>query len=402
MRSVYIWTFVTLAGLITTPVMVGAQQPQPDTRIASIERAQAEKSERLSPYVLPKGERVMNKVQDYFLNGLTWRPYLESAYPGGGFPFGVGYRPHVSPYSVIDIRGSYTFSGYKLAEAEFFAPRLFDRRGTLSVLGGWREATEVAFHGIGPGTVKDSRTNYDFRQPYLSALVTVLPTRRLWTFAGGLEWTQWDQRPGHGGFPSTDTVFTPETLPGLDAKVTWLHTLARAGIDTRPFPGYSRRGGWYGVTVHDYEDTSDDFGFERVEYEALQHIPILRESWVLSLRGRVETAYSKSGQETPFFMLPSLGGGTTLRGYSNWRFRDRTSLLMQAEWRVMVNRFFDTALFYDTGKVAPKVSDLDFTGLRHDFGVGFRFHGPDATMLRVDLARSGEGTRIVFGAGRAF
>ncbi len=101
-------------------------------------------------------------------------------------------------------------------------------------------------------------------------------------------------------------------------------------------------------------------------------------------------------------MLPSLGGGSTLRGFSAWRFRDRTSLLMQAEWRVMVNRFFDTVVFYDTGKVAPRVSDLDFTSLSSDAGVGFRFHAPDATMLRVDLARSREGTRIVFAAGRAF
>lgn len=402
MRAVYISTFVTLAVLFTDPALARAQQTQPGTRAASIERAQAEKRASLSPYVPPKPERVINKVQDYFVNGLRWRPFLESAYQGGGFPFGAAYLRHVSPYNLFDIRGSYTFSGYKRAEAEFIAPRLFDRRGTLSVLGGWREATEVAFYGIGPGTVKDARTNYDFRQPYLSALVTVAPTRRLWTLGGGLEWTQWSQRSGHGGFPSVETVFMPQTLPGLGAEVTYLHTLARAAVDTRPFPGYARRGGWYGVTVHDYADTSSDFGFERVEYEALHHIPILRESWVLSLRGRVETAYSKSGQQTPFFMLPSLGGGSTLRGFSAWRFRDRTSLLMQAEWRVMVNRFFDTAVFYDTGKVAPRVSDLDFTSLRHDAGVGFRFHGPDATMLRVDLARSGEGTRIVFAAGRAF
>jgi outer membrane translocation and assembly module TamA len=134
----------------------------------------------------------------------------------------------------------------------------------------------------------------------------------------------------------------------------------------------------------------------------VQHSPILREAWVLSLRAHAETTYSKDGEEIPFFMLPSLGGGSTLRGFGSWRFRDRNSLLLQGEWRIMANRFFDTALFYDTGKVAARTSDLDFHGMSHDVGVGFRFHSPDATMLRVEVAQSEEGTRVVFAAGHVF
>ena len=68
----------------------------------------------------------------------------------------------------------------------------------------------------------------------------------------------------------------------------------------------------------------------------------------------------------------------------------------------MANRFFDTAFFYDTGKVTARTSDLDFKGLQHDYGVGFRFHSVDATILRMDVARSDEGTRLVFAASRVF
>ena len=73
------------------------------------------------------------------------------------------------------MRGSYTITGYKRVEAEFIAPRLFNRRGTLSVLGGWREATQVGFYGIGTDTSKDDRANYRFQQPYGSALLDALP-----------------------------------------------------------------------------------------------------------------------------------------------------------------------------------------------------------------------------------
>ena len=54
----------------------------------------------------------------------------------------------------------------------------------------------------------------------------------------------------------------------------------------------------------------------------------------------------------PYFLLPSLGSGSTLRGYSSWRFRDRHSLLMSGEFRWIPNRLgLDMAMFYDTGKV---------------------------------------------------
>ena len=41
----------------------------------------------------------------------------------------------------------------------------------------------------------------------------------------------------------------------------------------------------------------------------------------------------------------------------------------------MVNRFIDTAVFYDAGKVTARTRDLDLDGLKTDGGFGFRFHG---------------------------
>ena len=111
------------------------------------------------------------------------------------------------------------------------------------------------------------------------------------------------------------------------------------------------------MTAHDYRDRDDRFGFRKVDYEVVQHFPILRESWVISLRGLAETAFSRDGQEVPYYLLPHLGGGSTLRGFDSWRFRDRDKLLLQAEWRIMANRYMDTAVFYDAGKRrrAPRI-----------------------------------------------
>jgi hypothetical protein len=309
---------------------------------------------------------------------------------------------HVSSYNLVDVRGSYSIRSYKRAEVEFMAPRMFQRRGSLSLLAGYREATQVGFYGIGTDSVKEDRANYAFDRWYGSALMTVKPTRRFWMLRGGLELTEWNQKPGEGAAPSVDTIYSPATLPGLDSRITYLHSQATAGIDWRTASDYTRRGGFYGVTFHDYKDDDHEFGFKQVDYEVIQHFPILRETWAISLRGFVETTWLKGDQEIPYFMLPSLGGGSNLRGYSSWRFRDRNSMLLQGEWRIMVNRYLDTAFFYDAGKVQRLTADLNLDGLKHDFGFGVRFHTPISTPLRIELAKSSEGLVFVFSNSAAF
>ena len=399
MRRVGMWRLCIVVALATgAATSVVAQEPDATTREAAIEQAQAEKVKTLHPYVPGKLEGLMNRAENILVNGVpAWHPFFESAYYGGGFTLGAGYAHHVSPYNQLDVRGSYTILGYKRIEAEFTAPRLFQRRGSLTLLGGWREATQAAFYGIGMGTSRNDRADFDFQQPYGSGTFSFWPTRRLLMLRGGLELSRWSQRPAEGGqFPSVETVYTPATLPGLGTKTTYLHSQGTVGFDWRTSPGYSRRGGFYGVTLHDYADKDERFGFREVDYEAIQHIPILREAWVISLRAIARTTSGKTGQQVPFFMLPYVGSGSTLRGFTSHRFRDQNGLTLQAEWRIMANRFMETAVFYDAGKVAARRADLDFNGMKSDYGFGVRLHGPSATPLRIEVAKSPEGLRLVF------
>lgn len=393
-------TALTILSAVAPPV--SAQDAGPATRQAAVEAAQADKAGVLHPYVETSAERWMARVERMLSEAPRWHLFLESAYKGGGMPFGVGYTHHVSPFNYLDVRGSYSVNSYKRAEVEFVAPRLFHRRAQLAVIGGWRDATQVGFYGYRNDSSPDNRANYGFEEPHAAAQLTLRPTRKYFELRGGVELARWQMKPGVGGAPSVDEVYTPLTLPGLGSTTTYLHTQAGVGFDSRPAEAYARRGGYYGIVAHDYRDNDERFGFTQVDYEVVQHLPILREAWVISLHGLAETTSSKNGQAVPFYMLPSLGGGSNLRGYSSWRFRDRNSLLMQAEWRIMANRFIDTAVFYDAGKVASRVEDLDFNGLRHDYGFGVRFHSPVSTPLRVDLAKSQEGLTLVFATSAVF
>ena len=403
MRTVHFLSLCTSLALLAGPATLSfAQAPDPETREAVLQAEQAKKDTTLQPYVPTKGERVMDKVESIFVYPTqTWHPFFENAYRGGGFAAGLGYMWHTSAYSYVDIRGSYSIKSYKRAEIEFVSPRLFHRRGELSLLGGWRDATEVGFYGIGIDSSVNNRVNYGFERPYGGGLLTVRPTRRLLLLRGGVDFSKWDMKSGTGG-TSIEDVYTPETLPGVGATTTYLHTQGTVGLDWRPASGYARRGGFYGVTGHDYNDRDNRFGFRQLDYEVIQHLPILRETWVLSVHGLAQTTVLKGDEQVPFFMLPSLGGGSNLRGYSSWRFRDRNSVLLQAEWRIMVNRFFDTAVFYDAGQVAQHKSDLNLDHQQRDYGFGARFHTPFSTVLRIDVARSKEGTTLVFATSPVF
>src|SRR4029453_17046507 len=120
-------------------------------------------------------EKYLDYAEDLLTSGeLHWHPFFDSAYSGGGFTLGGGYLQHVGNYNVLDMRGSLTFSGYKRIEAQFISPGLlFGRRNSLSLLGGWREATQVGFYGLGTSTSADDRVNYGFKQPYGSASIEI-------------------------------------------------------------------------------------------------------------------------------------------------------------------------------------------------------------------------------------
>ncbi len=96
------------------------QAGNPDSREAAIAQAESEKAARLSPAAPGKAEAYVTRLSDMFLTQQGhWHPFWQNAYSGGGFTLGAGYATYVSPYNVLDVRGSITFSGYKRIETEF-------------------------------------------------------------------------------------------------------------------------------------------------------------------------------------------------------------------------------------------------------------------------------------------
>jgi hypothetical protein len=376
---------------------------QQQTRAASIVEAQAAKAQRLEPYVPGKAERIaVNLKKHFFESPEGFYPWFDSVYSGGGFTAGAGYRNFYGDRTFWNARGLYSIKAYKLAELTTESLGLAQGRVDLRAAGGFRDATQVAFYGVGHETDPDARSNFRLKQAYVAGafrgrgpgpfFVDFSLAYEDFRLEGGTATTS----------PSIESMYTPATAPGLGDSPEFVHIAWTGGIDSRPSPDYARRGGLYAIAYDSYYDPDHTYTFDRLQAEVVQHVPILRENWVVSLHG-VARATLDEDYTVPYFLLSALGSGSTLRAYPSWRFRDRHSLLVSGEWRWIPSRLFlDMAIFYDAGKVAGRLEDLNFKDLKHDAGVGVRFHGPLTTPLRVDVAKGSEGLNVVFSGSAAF
>ena len=145
--------------------------------------------------------------------------------------------------------------------------------------------------------------------------------------------------------------------------------------------------------VSSYRDrTYAAYSFNRVEFEAAHFIPVVQERGVVALHWWAALSDAGVDQRVPFYLMPSLGGHNTLRGYDDYRFHDRHSMVINAESRWALFPHLDGAVFFDAGNVAARVGDLDFG--RTSAGFGFRLHTDRTTLARLDIAHSDEGWRV--------
>ena len=106
-------------------------------------------------------------------------PYFDSVYSGGGFTLGAGYRQFTGDRTHWNVAGLYSVKGYKLIEAGATSPGHLSGRLDLRGTASWRDATQVAYHGLGIDSPADADTAFRMQQAYAGGDVTARPHRWL-------------------------------------------------------------------------------------------------------------------------------------------------------------------------------------------------------------------------------
>src|SRR5262249_20892258 len=143
------------------------------------------------------------------------------------------------------------------------------------------------------------------------------------------------------------------------------------GRDTSRLDDYTFSGGSDRLELS-FNKSAPGQGFEYWKYRFVsQHfIPLSNDGRkIIAAGGMVETNQATSGQQVPFFDMPVLGSSRTLRGFDNFRFRDKNAVLLNLEYRYRIWPAMDWGLFVDEGQVAPRLGDLAWSGFHTGYGV---------------------------------
>lgn len=361
------------------------------------------------------GGKIYHIFQDIDLH-----PTLASVAPGGGLTGGIGYDPHRgNPRELQNsFRASISTKGYWLLNAD--TTYRVSNNYALEAYARGRRMTELPFYGIGQDSLQSNLTDFSLTERIVggSAYVRPMPAYAIGAKLEGL----WPivHRGGSSSVPSIDTRFSEAAAPGFSDQPAFVHFQVFANYDypTGQF-GRPRHGVDLKADYNIYHDVQDSrFSFNRLLLEAQARFQIAGTDRKLTLHGLTSLTSVGTGSDVPFYFQETLGGvqnmlgfheallgsdetTATLRGFDDFRFRDRNLLLVQAEFRQKVWAQFDVTVFVDAGKVTHDASQIGLSNLKHDVGVSISFMRVDATIIRFDLAfGGGEGTHSFLTPGR--
>jgi outer membrane protein assembly factor BamA len=315
--------------------------------------------------------------------------------------FGVGMR--------IDTELKATSNEFYVAEATLGGPPVPVGPGVKwGLTGGYSSRPRLPFYGIGNGAEEDDQA-------------------ALW-----LEETYSELRLGHTFFSDSLALFGVFRFENVNARdgrendPLDLEPISQK-YDTALLTGYADDGftnavglsvlldnrdndfdpkeGWrveVGALYHGPEIGDSPFRFGSYHADVAFYQPLVGRNLVLAVRGRIDLV--DAGLESvPFYALPSLGGGDSLRGYLDGRWRDRHAVLFQGEVRFPIWRVLAGAAFVDAGRVFRDVTDPPFLDDFHfDAGVGLRLILHPDILSRFDVAASKELVTFSLSWGQTF
>ena len=383
---------------------------EPATRAEILAREREEKSKELTPPQPGRVERALLSLE----NGRLFERLLappEGFFPkignitaGSGFALGPGYRKSglLGEQADFSTFAAVSMQRYWMLDARLTLPELADGRVFADVHGQLFEFPSEDFFGLGPASRREDETTYTLRSSRLGAAGGVRPVSWL-SLGAAVDHLTPSIGAGRDGRTLAE-LFDASRAPGLDVQPDFVRWELSADINAREPRGNPRRGGQYKFVYQRFDDRDlHRYGFHRMDVDLQQYIPLLRDRRVLALRAAVSTSEADDGQEVPFYFQQTLGGPDDLRGFRRFRFRDRNSLLLQAEYRWEIFTAMDGAIFYDAGKVASRREDLNLEDLESDYGIGFRFGTRNGVFLRVEGAfGSSGGKHFILRFGHVF
>jgi outer membrane protein assembly factor BamA len=320
-------------------------------------------------------------------------PRLGGLSEGSGLAGGMGYRRHFD-WAFVDVSAALSTKAYRGidAQARWIDTPRFEATTALT----FRNNTQDDFYGLGIDTTDAMRVDYGIRYTDLGARASARIVRGLRLGANVGYYIPAVRHGRDDHLRTIAQIFNDITAPGLAQQPNFEHHGLFAEIDSRDAAGFPRRGGFYRAAYSIWNDGSfNQYDFRRFDV-AGSHFMSLTDKSVVAVRLALSYANSKPGERVPFYLLPYVGGGDTVRSFREFRFREENAGVFNAELRHKIHALAHIAGFVDFGKVAHDWQDINPTHLKKAYGVGLRGGTDEKTYFRLDLSRGDGGTRVFF------
>lgn len=379
----------------TVPPVVAPLPSAPDTpRAELLRQAREAKADAAHPYQPRPIEKWIARVEPFLMaapveDGSFHRgfyPKLGGVTSGSGYAAGPGYRYEGLAGGRVDVDTFARLSWKKYWEVEgrVEMPRLNDDQTGVGLFVRVRDLPQEDFYGFGPASNRIDRVSFGLREFVSGAFAShvIGPV----SLTGGVEFVRPRTRAGSdSNYPSIEQRFPLETLPAFVSESNFIVARGGARFDRTDVPGNPRRGPQYVVDVSHWRSRDGaPADFNRVDADLRHYIPFFNDTRVFVLRGALWHTDAAGSGDVPLYYQPTLGGSHALRGYREFRFRDRSALVLQTEYRFEIVPGADGAVFYEAGTVGPSLSDLG--SLHTDYGFGLRFGTRGSVLLRIEAA----------------
>jgi outer membrane protein assembly factor BamA len=138
---------------------------------------------------------------------------------------------------------------------------------------------------------------------------------------------------------------------GIGYDLTW---------DNRDNIFFPNTGGYQYFKFSVYPSGISDFFFTELELD-VRHYWAPRPDHVIAVNFFINSVTG----DTPFYLLPDLGGPKRMRGYFQGRYRDNFYSMLQLEYRQYFWKRFGFVVFGSMGDVASKMIEFDFGALKY-------------------------------------
>ncbi|MFN7916279.1 MAG: BamA/TamA family outer membrane protein [Vicinamibacterales bacterium] len=382
------------AGATAAVLLVLAAQPADaqESRARQLADARAEKAANLTEYEPTTLERRVDFVNRHVMTPRTFSPFIGSVMEGGGLAVGPAVKAPFGDSGLFSAHAAWSIRNYGVVTGTVVLPEFASRRLQLTLTGERLHAPTVAFFGVGADSAKDDRRTFGYDTSEVGGTLSSRLGRALALDASV-----------HYMATSVDAGEPTASLALQSMAPAYVRAGLSASLDSRSAPGYSRDGGLLRGSFADYHQANGaGVSFRRVDAEAQRYLPVNGESQVIAMRALTSATFTSGGNDVPYFMLPELGGHGLLRGYSSLRYRDRSRLLVTAEYRWTAGPLVDMSLFADGGTVAPSFADLASSRMKTSYGAGITLHTPGTSIARLELAKSSEGLGLLLSFGPGF